>query len=133
LWLLDGESLVPAINTGPNAARLLDTFRQPLARGLIGMVVVTEQAYCENDVAADPRRDATLDTLLGVRTAAMMAAPMVLGSAVRGVVSCVQFHGETMPAGFEPQHLEHLERTVSVAGRLLDLVLLDGVLGLQGG
>ncbi len=133
VWLLNGDSLVPAVNTGPNAGSLLDTFRQPLARGLIGMVAVTEQAYCENDVAADPRRDATLDTMLGVRTAAMMAVPLVVGGAVRGVVSCVQFHGASAPAGFSPQHLEQLERGVSVAGRLFDIVLLDGLLGLQGG
>jgi putative methionine-R-sulfoxide reductase with GAF domain len=133
VWLIDGDSLVPAVNTGPNAARLVDSFRQPLARGLIGMVAVTEQAYCENDVAADPRRDATLDTMLGVRTSAMMAVPMVVGGAVRGVVSCVQFHDSPAPQGFLPQHLEQLERAVSVAGRLCDIVLLDGVLGLQGG
>ena len=133
VWLLHGDALVPAINTGPHAVRLVDLFQQPVSRGIIGMVAVTEQAFCENDIAASAQRDGTLDTLLGVQTSAMMAVPLVFGGAVRGVVSCVQFAGDGAARGFAAGQLELLEREVHVAGRLLDLVLLEGVLGLHGG
>ncbi|MCC7053295.1 MAG: GAF domain-containing protein [Gemmatimonadaceae bacterium] len=132
VWLLRGAALVPAINTGPHADRLVDLFQQPVSQGIIGMVAVTEQSFCENGIEASAQRDGTLDTLLGVRTAAMLAVPLAFGGAVRGVVSCVLFTREGAPRGFAAEHLERLERDVHTAGRLLDLVLLDGVLGLHG-
>ncbi len=131
VWLLHDGALVPALNSGAHAARLIDTFRQPVSRGIIGMVAVTEQAYCENDVADDTRRDGTLDALLEVQTSAMMAVPFVFAGAVRGVVSCVQFVQDAPRRGFAPAHLDQLEREVHVAGRLLDLALLDGLFGLH--
>jgi GAF domain len=132
VWLLRDSALVPAFNTGPHAAALVDTFRQPIERGLIGMVAVTEQAFCENDIEHNARRDATLDTLLGEQTLAMLAAPLVFASGVRGVVSCVQLRGAGPAPGFTPAQLELLEHDVNVAGRLIDLVLRDSVMGLQG-
>jgi GAF domain len=132
LWLVRGDVLVPAINTGPNVERLVDAFRQPLANGIIGMVAVTEQAFCENDVAHNALRDTTLDTLLGEQTLAMMAAPLVFAGGVRGVVSCVQLRGDAPAPGFTPVQLEALEHDVNVAGKLIDLVLRDSVMGLHG-
>lgn len=132
LWLVRNDVLVPAINTGPHAEQLVDVFRQPLANGIIGMVAVTEQAFCENDVAHNASRDTTLDALLGETTLAMMAAPLVFAGGVRGVVSCVQLHGAAPAPGFTPAQLEALEHDVNVAGRLIDLVLRDSVMGLHG-
>ncbi len=132
LWLVRGNSLVPAINSGPHAQTLVDRFEQPLDRGIIGMVAVTEQAFCENDVASNAMRDSTLDTMLGLQTVAMMAVPLVFAGGVRGVVSCVQLAGGAAAPGFSPADLENFERDVNVAGRLIDLTLLDSVLGLQG-
>ena len=131
LWLVQEDMLVPAVNTGPHADRLVDVFRQPIAHGIIGMVAVTEQAFCENDIRRNRLRDATLDTMLGVETVAMLAVPMVFGGGVRGVVSCVQLRDERPAPGFTPAHLEALERETSIAGRLIDLTLLDSILGLQ--
>ena len=132
VWLLRDGVLIPAFNTGPHAATLVDTFRQPIEHGLIGMIAVTEQAFCENDIEHNALRDATLDTLLGEQTLAMLAAPLVFASGVRGVVSCVQLKGAAPAPGFTPAHLEQLEHDVNVAGRLIDLVLRDSVMGLQG-
>lgn len=132
IWLVHDSMLVPAVNNGPHAAQLVDTFRQPIAQGIIGMVAVTEQAFCENDIARNTMRDATLDTLLGEQTLAMMAAPLVYAGGVRGVVSCVQLRGSAASPGFTPQHLNAFEHDVNVGARLLDLVLRDSVLGLQG-
>jgi hypothetical protein len=133
LWLVQEDMLVPAVNTGPHADRLVDVFRQPIAHGIIGMVAVTEQAFCENDIRRNALRDATLDTLLGVETVAMLAVPMVFGGGVRGVVTCVQLRDDRPAPGFTPAHLEDLERETGIAGRLIDLTLLDSILGLQSG
>ncbi len=133
VWLARDGDLIPAVNTGPHAALLLDTFRQPIAHGLIGMVAVTQQSFCENDIARHALRDATLDAMLGVETVAMMAVPLVFGGGVQGVVSCVQLSAGTPASGFSPAHLESFERDVNVAGRLVDLALLDSVTGLTGG
>lgn len=132
VWLIRDEALIPAYNTGPHASTLVDSFRQPIANGLIGMVAVTEQAFCENDIEHNALRDATLDRLLGEHTLAMLAAPLVFASGVRGVVSCVQLRGAAPATGFTPAQLEMLEHDVNVAGRLIDLVLRDSVMGLQG-
>lgn len=131
LWLVQDDTLVPAVNTGPHADALMDVFRQPIARGIIGMVVATETAFCENDIEHNARRDATLDTMLGVETMAMLAVPMAFGGSVRGVVSCVQLRDDRPAPGFTPEHLEALERETGIAGRLIDLTLLDSILGLQ--
>lgn len=130
LWLVRGSVLVPAFNTGAHAAALVDRFEQPIERGIIGMVAVTEQAFCENEMTRNTVRDSTLDTRLGVVTSAMMAAPLAFGGALRGVVSCVQLAGTTPAPGFSAHHLETFERDVNVAGRLLDLALLESVIGL---
>lgn len=133
VWLARDGDLIPAVNTGPNAALLLDNFRQPIAHGLIGMVAVTQQSFCENDITRNPLRDATLDSKLGVETVAMMAVPLVFAGGVRGVVSCVQLRSDAPAPGFAPTDLESFERDVNVAGRLVDLALLDSVTGLTGG
>lgn len=133
LWLIRGAVLIPAFNTGPSADALVDVYQQPIDRGIIGMVAVTEQAFCENDMPRNARRDATLDTQLGVQTLAMMAVPLVFAGGVRGVVSCVQLAGVAPAVGFAAHHLEALERDVTIAGRLLDLTLLESVMGFSGG
>ncbi len=133
VWLVRDGVAIPAVNTGPNAAHLIDTFRQPISRGIIGMVAVTEQAFCENDITQNAMRDATLDTLLGVQTVAMMAVPLVFAGGVRGVVSCVQLRADAPTPGFSPEQLEGFEREVNVAGRLVDLALLESVIGVAGG
>jgi transcriptional regulator with GAF, ATPase, and Fis domain len=132
IWLLRDGALVPAVNTGPHAAELLDVYRQPIEKGIIGMVAVTEQGFCENDIAQNALRDSTLDHALGEQTVAMMAVPLVFAGGVRGVVSCVQLRSEAAAPGFTPAELETLERDVNVAGRLIDLSLLDSVMGLHG-
>lgn len=132
IWLLRGAVLIPVFNTGAHASSLVDVFEQPVDRGIIGMVAVTEQAFCENDIAAHAARDTTLDDRLGVETSAMMAVPLAFGGAVRCVVSCVQFSTQPHASGFTPQHLETFERDVNVAGRLLDLALIESVMGLYG-
>lgn len=132
VWLLHDGALVPAYNTGPNAAAIVDLFRQPVESGIIGMVAVTEQSFCANGIADDPMRDPTLDGTLSVETQAMMAVPFAFAGSLRGVVSCVQLAGASNCGGFEPADLESLERDVYVAGRLVNLAVLESVMGLHG-
>src|SRR5579864_5087465 len=51
IWLLDEpkENLVVAYNSGPNAQQIVG-FKQSLNRGIISLVVATEQAFVENQV-----------------------------------------------------------------------------------
>jgi hypothetical protein len=132
VWLLRDGALVPAFNTGPNAALIVDLFRQPVDRGIIGMVAVTEQSFCANAMAENSQRDPTLDGTLHVETQAMMAVPLAFAGALRGVVSCVQLAGSPQAVGFEPSDLESLDRDVHMAGRLVTLAILESVMGLHG-
>ncbi len=133
VWLLQGGALVPVYNTGPNAERIVDLFRQPVDTGIIGMMAVTEQSFCASGMRDNPLRDATLDITLSVETQAMIAIPLAFAGSLRGVVSCVQLAGSGSSGGFEPTDLESLERDVHVAGRLVNLAVLESVMGLHGG
>ncbi len=125
LWLADGDALVAAYNTGPDAGRFVPTFRQPLDRGLVSMVYATEQGYGEADVRADARQDRTLDRTLGVTTTAMLAVPFYFGRRLRGVASCVQLE-RSAPAArtFGVEALRTFELGVATLGELLDVRLL---------
>src|SRR5262245_878395 len=98
VWLLDqsGEFLVPAWNSGPNAARLVGQFKQPLNAGLICMVFSSEQPFLENEVWKNSKQSKLLDSMLEVQTGAMIAVPFYFLRACRGVVSCVKL---TKPKG----------------------------------
>jgi len=130
IWLLDGagDALVPAYNTGPNAARLVGQFRQPLNAGLICMVFASEQPFLENEVAKAPRQSKLLDSLLGVQTCAMIAVPFHFLRACRGVISCVQLQHPARagvpPPGFRPEHLAGLQLAATLLSQLLEYRLL---------
>src|SRR5262245_9222854 len=116
VWLLDqsGEFLIPAWNSGPDAARLVGKFKQPLNAGLICMVFSSEQPFLENEVWRNSKQSKLLDSLLKVQTAAMIAVPFYYLRACRGVVSCVQLKrstpGAPEPSGFQPEDLAHIQR-----------------------
>jgi hypothetical protein len=135
VWLLDGagEALVPALNTGPNAGRLVGQFRQPLNAGLICMVFASEQPFLENDVAKAPQQSKLLDSMLAVQTRAMLAVPFQFLRACRGVISCVQLQtadqpGESRP-GFRPEHLAGLQLAATLLSQLLEYRLLGRAVG----
>jgi len=135
VWLLDpgNEFLVPAWNSGPNAARLVGQFKQPLSAGLICMVFASEQPFLENDVWKNSQQSKLLDSLLRVQTAAMIALPFYFLRGCRGVVSCVQIRSPAPemaePPGFQPEHLAHIQRATTLLSNLLDLKLLSRTVG----
>jgi hypothetical protein len=135
VWLAEegGEFLVPAWNSGPNAARLVGQFKQPLSAGLICMVLSSEQPFLENEVWKNLKQSKLLDSLLEVQTASMIAVPFYFLRACRGVVSCVQLKpskaGVPEPPGFRPEHLAHVQRATTLLSRLVELKLLSQTVG----
>ncbi len=135
VWLADaaGEFLVPALNTGPDAARWVNQFKQPLKSGLISMVFASEQPFIENEVSKNAAQSKELDAQLHVQTHALIAVPFYLLNACHGVISCVQLRTPAAPApapqGFQPGHLAVIERAGEVLTRLLEYRLLGITVG----
>lgn len=135
IWLIDssGEVLVPRFNSGPHAEGFVGVHRQPLSKGMISMVVATEQPICENEVYKNARQDKAVDQKLGLRTCAMIAVPLVFSGELRGVISCVQVRpGNSQdpdPPGFTHEHLVQIQLASNLLGRLLEARLLSHCLG----
>jgi|SRR5579862_6407432 len=135
VWLVDAsrEHLVAACNTGPNAARFVGEFNQPLGSGLISMVYANEQPFSENAVYQNAMQDKRLDQRLGVLTCAMIAVPFYFAGSLRGVISCVQLKEAAStkpdPPGFAPESLRSVQFAATVAGKLIDLQLLSIAVG----
>ena len=135
IWLLDaeGRNLVPAWNNGSKAAEFVCKFRQPLDRGLISMVLASEQSFLENEVYRNQVFDPELDRRLGLRTCALIEVPFYFLKGCRGVISCVQVKplGDNVPdpKGFSPKHLAAVQRTSAMLSRLLELRLLGSTVG----
>ena len=137
VWLLDeGRNyLIPRFNTGPNAASFVGRFRQSVRAGMISMIVSTELPLCENEVSKNRQQDKSLDQKLGLQTCAMLATPLYFAGELRGVISAVQLRApasqDPEPPGFSPQHLETLQLTANVLGRLIEQQLLSLSIGLE--
>jgi len=135
IWLLanDGKHLIPAYNTGPDAAKMVGKFQQPLNSGLICMVFASEQPIVENEVYKNARMSKLLDDMLQVQTYALIAAPFQFLKACRGVISCVQLKrpgaNEREFPGFEFGHLTAIQRTAAVLGQLIELRALGSAVG----
>ena len=135
VWLPDpaGENLVPAHNTGPNAAKLVGKFKQPIGAGLICMVFAAEQPFLENEVWKNAAQSKLLDSQLGVQTCAMIAVPFHFARACRGVISCVQLKqpgaARPEPPGFLPEHLARVQLAATLLSRLIELRLLGQAVG----
>jgi hypothetical protein len=135
VWLLDeaGENLMPAYNTGPQAAQLVGRFKQPLNSGLICMVFASEQPFIENEVWKNARQSKLLDIHLQVQTWAMIAVPFYFLGSCRGVISCVQLKrataSEPQPPGFGPEHFASVQLTAALLSRLTEFELLSRAVG----
>jgi hypothetical protein len=137
VWLLDqtSESLTIAYNTGPNSDKLMGQFRQPLRSGLVSMVFSSEQSFVENEVFRNSRQDKTLDSMLKVRTCAMIAVPFYFLEACRGVVSCVQLsqsgvEDNSLP-GFNENHESRFRTAARTLQRLIDYWAIRRTIGLD--
>jgi hypothetical protein len=135
VWLLDAprQHLEPAHNTGPRAHELVGKFNQPLGVGLISMVLASEQPFLENEVWKNQQQSKLLDARLQLQTCAMIAVPFYFMRACRGVVSCVQLQpagaDTPPPPGFDPGHLQSVQRAVTLLSQLIELRLLSRAIG----
>jgi len=126
VWIANpalGE-LIPVLNSGAEEGSFLRKFRQPLDRGVISMVFLSGQAFCENDVSQNSTHDRTIDTALSQVTAAMIAIPLFFANRPRGVVSCVRLG----VGAFEVSHFREMQHCVAVIERLIDGSLLQNLL-----
>lgn len=137
VWLFDqaSESLIIAYNTGPNSQKLAGQFKQPLSSGIVSMVFSSEQPFAKNEVFNDPGQDKTLDSLLKVRTYAMIAVPFYFLEACRGVLSCVQLvpaDAENIKlSGFDENHDRAFRHAASILGSLIDHWAIRKTIGLD--
>lgn len=135
VWLLDeaGENLEPAYNTGPDAEKIVGNFKQPLGSGLICMVLASEQPFLENDVCQNARQSKLLDSQLQKQTHAMIAVPFHFLHDCRGVISCVQLrpagNAGQEPPGFQPGHLEDIQRTAAILSQMIEFRVLSQAVG----
>ena len=141
IWLLDEEKkhLVVAYNSGPNTDSIVG-FKQPLGKGIVSLVVASENAFVENQGYKNAKHSATLDKKLHKTTYAMIAVPFYFLNQVRGVISCVQLldvmvqDGEaaatgTTPAGFGPHELNAIQTISAVIRDLIDYRMLGTAVG----
>lgn len=126
VWLANpaGRELIPVLNSGPDEGSFLSKFRQPLDRGVISMVFLSGQPFCENGVSRNSSHDRTIDSALSQVTEAMIAVPLFFANRPRGVVSCVRLGS----GSFEGRHLWEMQQSVAVLERLIDGRLLQHLL-----
>ncbi len=135
VWLLDEKAgdLVAVFNSGVDADSLIG-FRQPLGQGIISLVFVQQQPYCENDIQASEGHDDTLDRKISKHTTAMIAVPFYFGFGLRGVVSSVQLEEAAGPRdGFSFGDVETLSRVSNMIERLINESLFSSALGFCDG
>ena len=130
LWLADQdqEFLVPIFNSGPEADKFVNSFKQPLNSGLISMVFATEQPFCENEVHHNSQHDKTIDTAMETVTVSMIAVPLYYGGRLRGVVSCVRLKANAEapdPPGFTGAHMRQIQLAAETLQRLIEHRLLS--------
>ena len=135
VWLFEEKAgeLVAVFNSGEDADSLLG-FRQPLGQGIISLVFVQQQPYCENDMQASEGHDDTLDRKISKHTTAMIAVPFYFAFGLRGVISCVQLEETAgVREGFSFGDVETLARVSNVIERLINESLFSSALGFTDG
>ncbi len=135
VWLAEseGKNLVAVHNSGQHASDLVG-FEQPVGSGIISMVYMQQQPYCENDIHKSSGHDDTLDRKMSLHTTAMIAVPFYFGFGLRGVISCVQL--EENPGGgkgFDSTHVEKMVRVANLVERLVNASILSDALGMNEG
>lgn len=130
VWWIDatGSALEIAYNSGPNAAQLIGKARQPLSRGIVSMVVASEQAHLENAPSERGGFSADIDQQFQQKTRALIAVPLYVWRRCGGVLSCVQL-GDEPTKGFRADDLLLMQRHGRIVDDLLDLALMRSVLG----
>jgi Nif-specific regulatory protein len=119
-WLVDAErgDLVAHVALLPE----LDELRQPVDRGVAGWVARTGESVVVDDVATDPRFDASVDRQTGYSTRSMLAVPVRdrAGGPIRGVVQVLN----RIEGSFDADDRQYLEALAMQLGSALALTTL---------
>ena len=137
VWLLndEGRALMPAYNNGPKAVEWVGRHVQPLDRGIVSTVFITQQGICENYVYQSVAHDPTVMNKLRVVTSHMVAVPLYFGAETRGVVSAVKLRpdgatGAGDPPPFDTEAVQGLNALASIIGDVIDGQLLRQAISL---
>jgi hypothetical protein len=131
IWLLDEsqEFLVPAFGIGAVSEQLVLQHQQPIREGIVSMVMMSEQPFCENEVYKNAKHSKIVDSKLQQQTYAMIVVPFYFLRQCRGVISCVKIQpADADPPismeGFSSDHLKIVQRAAAVLTELIDYKLL---------
>lgn len=129
IWLLDEskEYLIPAFGVGPVSERLVLQHQQPVREGIVSMVMMSEQPFCENEVYKNAHHSKRVDEKLQLLTYAMIVVPFYFLRQCRGVISCVKVQtapDKPPPDGFGIDDLRTVQRAAAVLTELIDYRLL---------
>lgn len=135
IWLMDtsGRNLLCAYQEGPVSGRLL-SFRMPVDSGVAGMVLATQQAFCENNLSSNPSGASKLDEVLDVIVCSRILAPFFISGQMRGLIACYRTKANQEapePPAFEPEAMEEVTLLTRLLGRLLDHKLLCAAIGVD--
>jgi hypothetical protein len=135
VWLIDreGKNLFCAFQTGAHSARL-NNFRVPIEAGVAGMVLATQQPFCENNLGVNRAAASTLEERMGVVVCSRALAPFFIAGKVRGLVAAYRTKATPEadePAGFSADAVEELNLLSRLLGRLMDHKLLCAAIGLE--
>jgi DNA-directed RNA polymerase specialized sigma24 family protein len=90
--------------------------RQPLASGIISLVLATGEAACVSVVADHARHSPVIDMVLGKTTHSMIAVPFLLEGAIRGVLTAVRFSED---GGFGDRETAVIGRCAEILAKLM--------------
>ncbi len=134
-WLADREqkNLLCAYQHGPYSDRL-NNFKVPVDTGVSGMILATQQPFCENNLSQNRAAASQLEERLGVIVCCRVLVPFFIAGKMRGVLAAYQFKPSLdapEPPGFTPEAVEELNLLSRLLGRLLDHKLLCAAIGLE--
>lgn len=128
VWWLNrgGEELVPVANTGPDADKMVLKYAQPLDRGIISLVLKSEDNLVDDDVQHNPDHEIALDETLGRFTKSMLVVPFYVFGVLKGVVTAViMFNGDHRK--FKMEDLEWLRYHTGVLSNQIEQRLMKSV------
>ena len=111
----DGQGLLFALSDSPVAATLAGTV-QPLNRGITGLAFTMQQPMVVNDTARDGSFDPAVQERTGIRTASIMAVPLVSPEREYGALTAVN---SRKPGGFSgDDHTRYSHAAQQIISRL---------------
>lgn len=135
-WLADREqkNLYCGYSQGPHADKL-NSMKVPVDTGLSGMILATQQPFCENNLSQNrAAASSALESRLGVIVCCRVLVPFFIAGKMRGVLAAYKYKptlDDPEPCSFDQEAVEELNLLSRLFGRLLDHKLLCAAIGLE--